>query len=605
MRSVFKCLFLLVLVPVTMRAQDTLPKQKKEIVSKKSVEYKQAATKLEESFNKNDESKIAGNYEGLAQKIVSKNPAKAEEYLNKALAIYVKLKDTRGQAKVRREIAKIQESQQKFVSAGRNYKAAEEVSMDKVSEMMNSNDYKRVQQPDNAAVQERYLNSNIAIGDRNKRKDEVADAFVKQAEISLKNNDSTVALEQLKKALPYVKDAPEKAAKISNKIANLYSNSDKFTEAVSVINGLLDKARKAKDTDTQIIQLQALASVYFKNNSEENGISSLKEAYRLASNNGKTLEARETLLKLTDHYKATGNDKASLEMYSQFLQNLDRILLSDNSLTDAKTFKVTEERIRRLENEKKLKDELIGRKNTFNYFLIGAVAVLLLLFGFIARALYFIRIRNKEIALQSLRREMNPHFIFNSLNSVNQFIAQNNELEANKYLTSYSNLMRNNMENSNKDFVTLANETENLSKYLELEHMRFKDKFDYSITIDEALDPDAILIPNMVIQPHLENAIWHGLRYKEQKGLLKLNFCPNGQYLLITIDDNGIGPTRSAELKTDNQKIHHSRGITNTKERIALLNQLYKTDIQFEMTEKELPETGTIVRIKYALINKI
>jgi len=605
MQSLFKCLFLLVIVPVTMRAQDTLPKQKKEPVSKKSVEYKQAATKLEESFNKNDESKIAGNYEDLAQKIVSKNPAKAEEYLNKALAIYVKLKDTRGQAKVRREIAKIQESQQKFVSAGRNYKAAEEVSMDKVSEMMNSNDYKRVQQPDNAAVQERYLNSNIVIGDRNKRKDEVADAFVKQAEISLKNNDSTVALEQLKKALPYVKDEPEKAAKISNKIASLYSAGDKFTEAVSVIKGLLGKARKAKDTDTEITQLQALAAVYFKNKEAEYGVSSLKEAYKIASDNGKTLEARETLLKLTDHYKTTGNDKASLEMYSQFLQNLDRILLSDNSLTDAKTFKVTEERIRRLENEKKLKDELIGRKNTFNYFLIGAVAVLLLLFGFIVRALYFIRIRNKEIALQSLRREMNPHFIFNSLNSVNQFIAQNNELEANKYLTSYSNLMRNNMENSNKDFVTLANETENLSKYLELEHMRFKDKFDYTITVDEALDPDAILIPNMVIQPHLENAIWHGLRYKEQKGLLKLSFRPDGQYLLITIDDDGIGPTRSAELKTDNQKVHHSRGITNTKERIALLNQLYKTDIHFEMEEKKLPETGTIVRIKYKLINKL
>ena len=105
------------------------------------------------------------------------------------------------------------------------------------------------------------------------------------------------------------------------------------------------------------------------------------------------------------------------------------------------------------------------------------MVLLLMLLGFIIKALYAIKTKNKEIALQSLRREMNPHFLFNSLNSVNQFIAQNNELEANKYLTSYSNLMRNTMENSNKDFVTLSNEIENLTKYLELEHLRFKDKF--------------------------------------------------------------------------------------------------------------------------------
>jgi two-component system sensor histidine kinase YesM len=288
-----------------------------------------------------------------------------------------------------------------------------------------------------------------------------------------------------------------------------------------------------------------------------------------------------------------------------FLNNLDRIILSDNSLTDTKTFKVTEERIRTLENEKKLKDELISRKNTFNYFLLGSIMLLLLFSGFIIKALYSIKTKNKEIALQSLRREMNPHFIFNSLNSVNQFIAQNNELEANKYLTSYSNLMRNTMENSNKDFVSLDNEISNIKKYLELEHLRFKDKFDYEITVDENLDPERVWLPNMVIQPHLENAIWHGLRYKEEKGLLKLDFRLAGKNIFITIDDNGIGPTRSSRLKTENQKIHQSRGITNTTERIALLNDLYKTEITFAIKEKISPDSGTVVQITFPVINRI
>ena len=199
---------------------------------------------------------------------------------------------------------------------------------------------------------------------------------------------------------------------------------------------------------------------------------------------------------------------------------------------------------------------------------------------------------------------MNPHFLFNSLNSVNQFIATNNELEANKYLTAYSTLMRNTMENSNKDFVTLGNEIENLTQYLELEHLRFKDKFDFEIHVDEKLDRDTVWIPNMIIQPHLENAIWHGLRYKESEGLLKLDFSLSGKTLKVAIDDDGIGPTKSSELKTRNQKVHTSRGLTNTRERMALLNELHKTQMSFTITEKKEPETGTVVEILLPIIHK-
>jgi two-component system sensor histidine kinase YesM len=371
-----------------------------------------------------------------------------------------------------------------------------------------------------------------------------------------------------------------------------------------LVKEILAQAGKIKDIDVQITQLQYLASIYIQTGDNENAVKSLKESYRIASVSGKTFEARQSIILLIEHYKSTGDDKAVMEIYEEFISNLDRIILSDTSLTDAKTFKVTEERIRNLENEKMFKDELITRKSTFNYLLLGSMVLLLFLLGFIVKALYSIKTKNKEIALQSLRREMNPHFIFNSLNSVNQFIAQNNELEANKFLTSYSNLMRNTMENSNKDFVTLSSEIENLSKYLELEHLRFKDKFDFKIKVDEKLDSDTIWIPNMIIQPHLENAIWHGLRYKEDKGLLKMEFLLTDDKMVITIDDDGIGPTKSSELKTHNQKVHNSRGLTNTKERMTLLNELYKTKITFSITEKKYPKTGTTVKITFPIITK-
>lgn len=593
-------LFAMFLLPIGLKAQDGVPKKKET-----PADLKKAANNLERSLIENDNSKIARNYELLAQELDDKDDlAKAEEYLFKALEIYSGSNYTIDRARVIRKIAKVQESQNKLRTAAKNYKAAEETAIDKISKTLNLNDYNRLKNSGNMKVEDQYLNANILLLNKEHKKGEIADTYIQQAELNLKNSDTTAALKIYQKALPYARSMPGKTIKIYSEIAQLYTAGKRYEEAVATVKEILALAQKTKNHNVEIVQLQYLATIYFKMNDAVNAVNALKESYKIASVNGKTFEARESLILLVEYYKSTGEDKESMAMYEDFVKNIDRIILSDNSLTDAKTFKVTEERIRRLETEKMFKDELINRKNTFNYFLLGVMLLLLLLFGFIVKALYSIKTKNKEIALQSLRREMNPHFIFNSLNSVNQFIAQNNELEANKYLTSYSNLMRNTMENSNKDFVTLGNEIENLTKYLELEHLRFKDKFDFEIIVDEKLDYDTIWIPNMIIQPHLENAIWHGLRYKEEKGLLKMIFSLEGKNIHITIDDNGIGPTKSSELKTHNQKAHESRGLTNTKERMTLLNELYKTKITFSMTEKQHPETGTIIQIIFPIINK-
>ncbi len=259
----------------------------------------------------------------------------------------------------------------------------------------------------------------------------------------------------------------------------------------------------------------------------------------------------------------------------------------------------TEARIVQLEQERALKDQLIERKNRFNTMLMVAAGVLAILAALIGRALYAIRVKNKRIALQSLRREMNPHFIFNSLNSVNQFIAQNDELAANKYLTAYSQLMRATMEHSNKDFVRLSEELEMARKYLDLERQRFPKQFDYSLSVAPDIDPDATDVPNMLMQPHLENAIWHGLRYLDHMGHLAVRITQEDRRLRIEIDDTGIGLAQSKALKTRNQQVHVSRGMNNTQERIDLLNQLYHRDIRSSVREKSAPEQGTVVVIDY------
>lgn len=573
----------------------------------KSVSGKlsKAADELAKSLDANDEVKIAASYEKLAQEFIdADDPVKGEEYLKKALESFTRLKRKEDIARVTRNLARTQESQNKYKAAISNYQTASAMTVDKSAIEVNQNDAKRLQSPQNPAAQYDYVNSNIKLLEKENRKEEVAEAYVQKAEMSLKKRDKVEAIESYNQAITFVKDKPEAVIKLKNEIAKVYTADNQFDEAIGISEKLLADARARQDFDTEIAQLQSLATIYFKKKEPEKATYALKEAYQLATEKGKADAVKKSLERLLNFYRQTGNYKESTQLYEQFFQNYEQLTRKDSAQADQLTFQVTEEKIRQLEKEKVLKDELIAKKNTFNYFLIGSMGLLLLLLGLIIKALYSIKTKNKEIALQSLRREMNPHFIFNSLNSVNQFISQNRELEANKYLTSYSKLMRNMMENSNKDFIALGSEIEQLRKYLDLEHMRFEDQFEYTITVDEKLDTETIQIPNMIIQPHLENAIWHGLRYKEGKGLLQLRFLLENGSVVVVIEDNGIGLTKSRELKTKNQKVHQSRGLTNTKERIGLLNELYKKEIALQIVEKTEPETGTIVTLRFSRIEK-
>lgn len=554
-------ILLLFLCPVLLYGQSYTSKKEPQ---KSRRNLQKAAKDLSESLEQEavTDTLVAANYMKLAMELYGKEEyGKAETYLKSARQIYERVKDKEKMMEVERRIARTQEAQNKIDEAISSYRNAGRIALSPESRQLNLNDASRLENKADPAMQASYIVKNLEITGQSEQKTDRVNALRQMAAANVAMNRQEEAIENLETVLDEVKDEPIQAMKVQREIANVYTSNQQY----------------------------------------EKGIAPLQEAYEVALNEGNTLEAGRNASLLADLYTKNDDPAKAVAVYSGFLARLDTLVRRDSTLIDGRFFEVHEQRIAQLEKERALKDELISKQSLFNNALSVFVALILVSLFLIARSLYSIKRKNKRIALQSLRREMNPHFIFNSLNSVNQYIAQNNELEANKYLSSYSRLMRNMMHNSNRDFTPLATELEQLREYLELEQMRFSDKFVYRIDVDEAIDAEAVSVPNMLIQPYLENAIWHGLRYRETKGTLLLSIRKDDNQLCVFIDDDGIGLAKSAALKTQHQKNYESRGMKNTQERILLLNSLYKARIEVKIMEKEAPETGVRVTVCFPL----
>ena len=206
-----------------------------------------------------------------------------------------------------------------------------------------------------------------------------------------------------------------------------------------------------------------------------------------------------------------------------------------------------------------------------------------------------------ELELKALQAQMNPHFIFNAINSIQDFIFKNDERTANRYLVKFSRLMRLFLEASKKKYVFLEDEVEMIRLYIELEKLRFGDKFDYDLTINDSIEACDIEVPSMMIQPFIENAINHGLVYKNDKGYLSIHMEVNGSVLTCIIEDNGIGRKKAQELKDKSYKSYISRGMQLVDERQKMLSYIENLNIDVLITdlENEFGEgIGTIVEIK-------
>ncbi len=367
-----------------------------------------------------------------------------------------------------------------------------------------------------------------------------------------------------------------------------------FTNSINLSNEYLKQGEQEKALELLNLNIEIVEN-------EENSIEKInfiKTLAKVYQENGLPEQAKiehQKYEKLLDSFLI--NKHKSELIQSSKIQDLK---LSENKLLlMEKDRDLNEKMIAFLEREQELDSQTIENQKTTTFILTGGLLIIGLLMFFLIRSRKQQQKNNKLLQLKSLRSQMNPHFIFNSLNSVNSFIAKKDERSANKYLSEFSKLIRKVLEYSQQDFIPLAKEIEILKLYLNLEHFRFSSHFDYSFIVDPKINLDEYQIPPMLLQPFIENSIWHGLRYKAEKGHLWITFTQKKNHIEIVISDNGIGRKASKKMKTTNQKKMKSTGIKNIESRLELIRNLFKTKLEIDIQDySPTKESGTKVYVK-------
>ncbi len=401
----------------------------------------------------------------------------------------------------------------------------------------------------------------------------------------------------------------EEADVIDNAKESLLSNFKRPKQEIEIRNAYINKQIDLDaPLEKQIDENVKLADAYVASNEINNAKRVIKTSKALIETGTVAPASKSKLLKAASKIEEKqGNYSKALEDYRAYVDESEKAFEKRKTALDKK-IKILNQQAKIDIDDKDYaftqREESYSRTSLqFQQLLIGLLSLLLIgAITFIVMMLKNNRERNKTnqlLLLKTLGNQMNPHFIFNALNSVNNFISKNDERAANKFLADFSKLMRVVLENSKHDLITLEEELDLVQRYIKLEHMRFRDKFTFEIDIDDTLDGTKFQIPPMLIQPFVENAVWHGLRYKKSQGILKFACSKKGDRVQISIIDDGIGRQQSSSLKTKNQKKYNSTGLSNTKRRIELINKIYKKQyvISIEDASIENIDCGTCVTI--------
>jgi hypothetical protein len=370
--------------------------------------------------------------------------------------------------------------------------------------------------------------------------------------------------------------------------------------------------------------LLGLAKTYVATSNFDEAMKTGKEALLFANNNDARVARKDGYELVSDLFYRSGQYDSAYNYLKRFTLLKDSIL-NQQFLWKLNNYKSQAEKAKKdaeigfLNRDNQIKTQKLKQGAFVKNSLIAGLILLLFLGLFILRILIQKRkselqkqqLENEkkqaalqqktiELEMQALRAQMNPHFIFNCLSSINKFILKNDTDTASDYLTRFSRLIRFGLINSQLSLIPLNDEIEMLRLYLDMERLRFSDSFDYNIIYENTIEPETIYIPPMLLQPFCENAIWHGLMHKEGHGKLEVIMSVKDGQLQCIITDNGIGRQKAAELKTKSGAKQKSFGLKITTERLALFNE-EKIIHSFYNTEDLFDSGGNVAGTKVTL----
>ena len=445
------------------------------------------------------------------------------------------------------------------------------------------------------------------------------------------NHEATIleiALQNFSKAAEYIEQSKLIANKTNNNYrlaeamiseARLKHAQQEFEGSKAILLEILETTKKEKWSIMEFRTKYLLHQVYDSLNDQNKGREQLEQGFQFALEKNNTLYKYKFAEALSLKYEQLGNAEKALKfgkiVREEDAKKSEKILEVDAVVSTAlMELDVLEKQKKQLDLENELLNERVSnqRKN----ILLGLLTFLAILLG----GWLYIRNRNQqtrikleaqsaqlakkdkdtmEAELQALRSQLNPHFMFNSLNSINHFIQQKEPDEASEYLVKFSRLMRLILNHSRENLISLEEELEALHMYIELEGLRFQGSFHYQILVDPKIDEQSTYVPSMLTQPYIENAIWHGLLPKKgQKNLLVSYRLMPENVMQIQITDNGIG-REASQKKRLGKLLYRSKSMNMNAKRLALFEEIFgdKANVEIEdISENDIPE-GTRVTL--------
>lgn len=466
----------------------------------------------------------------------------------------------------------------------------------------------------------------LAISEEIGVKGNIARAHVAIGEINEKQGNDSDALKNYSVAQKTFIETGDQAllAGVYNSTGGLYLHQSNYSEALKNFNAAADILQEIGANEELSVSYIHIGDILSRqatlekdpaprNLKYKKAIVILDKGLTLAKNTGVRENIKLGYKVLSEIYKGLNDYKKALEYHDLYVEVKDSLM--NNEVTRKLELQRTQYEVDKSVEEEKIKNQAALAKQKAehkrkNELLIAGFAILAIILFLIAllirqsnqkkRAVEKAEAGHKmaELELQSLRAQLNPHFMFNSLNAIQDLILKEDNDRSHLYLSRFSKLLRMLLDNANQPFVSVKQEMEFLELYLSLENLRIPD-LKFSIDKDPKINTEERMVPNMMLQPYIENAIWHGLSNKKGDRRLQIRIHENGNATEFEIEDNGVGRKKAAELKSLYRKGHTSKGMELLSKRFNLLSKEYGEAIQTTVTDlgNNGDATGTLVKI--------